>query len=90
MRPTSLLSRFSTAALASIAAIAAAGATGGAFAAVAAPAQLPMRWEYNAPAKKYWEGLPIGTGRFAAMIPGGVGREVIAFNDETFWTGGPY
>jgi alpha-L-fucosidase 2 len=24
------------------------------------------------------------------MIPGGVGREVIAFNDETFWTGGPY
>jgi alpha-L-fucosidase 2 len=24
------------------------------------------------------------------MIPGAVGREVIAFNDETLWTGGPY
>jgi hypothetical protein len=27
--------------------------------------------------------LPIGTGRFAAMIPGAPGHEVIAFNDET-------
>jgi alpha-L-fucosidase 2 len=52
--------------------------------------QAPMTWRYDMPATKYWEGLPIGTGRFAAMIPGAVGHEVIAFNDETLWTGGPY
>jgi alpha-L-fucosidase 2 len=49
-----------------------------------------MQWRYDVPAMKYWEGLPVGTGRFAAMIPGAVGHEVIAFNDETLWTGGPY
>jgi alpha-L-fucosidase 2 len=52
--------------------------------------QLPMRWHYDVPATKYWESLPIGTGRFGAMIPGAVDNEVIAFNDETLWTGGPY
>jgi alpha-L-fucosidase 2 len=52
--------------------------------------QVPMKWEYDVPATKYWEGLPIGTGRFAAMIPGNTDTEVIAFNDETLWTGGPY
>jgi alpha-L-fucosidase 2 len=49
-----------------------------------------MNWWYDVPAKKYWEGLPIGTGRFAAMISGSTDREVIPFNDETLWTGGPY
>jgi alpha-L-fucosidase 2 len=52
--------------------------------------QVPVEWRYDVPATKYWEGLPIGTGRFGAMIPGAVGHEVIAFNDETLWTGGPY
>ncbi|MDR1120093.1 MAG: glycoside hydrolase N-terminal domain-containing protein [Dysgonamonadaceae bacterium] len=52
--------------------------------------QVPMKWQYDTPATKYWEGLPIGTGRFAAMIPGAIDHEVIAFNDETLWTGGPY
>ncbi|MDR2764584.1 MAG: glycoside hydrolase family 95 protein, partial [Tannerella sp.] len=52
--------------------------------------QVPMKWSYDTPATKYWEGLPIGTGRFAAMIPGATEHEVIAFNDETLYTGGPY
>ncbi|MDR1981682.1 MAG: glycoside hydrolase family 95 protein, partial [Tannerellaceae bacterium] len=52
--------------------------------------QVPMQWRYDAPATKYWEGLPIGTGRFAAMIPGSIDHELIPFNDETLWTGGPY
>ncbi|MDR1269707.1 MAG: glycoside hydrolase family 95 protein, partial [Planctomycetaceae bacterium] len=52
--------------------------------------QVPMKWQYDVPATKYWEGLPIGTGRFAAMIPGNTDKEVIAFNDETLYTGGPY
>jgi alpha-L-fucosidase 2 len=49
-----------------------------------------MVWQYDVPGTKYWEGLPVGTGRFAAMIPGALEHEVIAFNDETLWTGGPY
>ncbi len=49
-----------------------------------------MSWWYNKPATKYWEGLPIGTGRFAAMVLGKTNDEVIPFNDETLWTGGPY
>lgn len=52
--------------------------------------QVPMRWWYDAAGTKFWEGLPIGTGRFGAMIPGQPLNEVIAFNDETLWTGGPY
>ncbi|WP_431209972.1 glycoside hydrolase N-terminal domain-containing protein [Puia sp. P3] len=49
-----------------------------------------MCWWYDRPATKYWEGLPIATGRFAAMIGGKTGEEDIVFNDETLWSGGPY
>ncbi|MDR2469071.1 MAG: glycoside hydrolase family 95 protein, partial [Tannerella sp.] len=52
--------------------------------------QAPMKWRYDKPADKYWEGLPVGTGRFVAMMPGNVEHELIPFNDETLWTGGPY
>jgi alpha-L-fucosidase 2 len=51
--------------------------------------QVPMKWSYDVPATKYWESLPIGTGRFVAMIPCNTDTEVIAFNDETLYTGGP-
>ena len=49
-----------------------------------------MCWWYDQPATKYWEGLPIATGRFAAMIGGKTAEEDIVFNDETLWSGGPY
>lgn len=49
-----------------------------------------MCWWYDKPATKYWEGLPIATGRFAAMVGGKIDKEDIVFNDETLWTGGPY
>ncbi|HEV2479034.1 MAG TPA: glycoside hydrolase family 95 protein [Puia sp.] len=49
-----------------------------------------MCWWYDKPATKYWEGLPIATGRFAAMIGGKIAEEDIVFNDETLWSGGPY
>jgi len=49
-----------------------------------------MCWWYDKPATKYWEGLPIATGRFAAMIGGKTDNEEIVFNDETLWSGGPY
>ncbi|MDR3194040.1 MAG: glycoside hydrolase family 95 protein, partial [Tannerella sp.] len=52
--------------------------------------QVSMNWQYDVPGTKFWEGLPVGTGRFGAMIPGAIADEVIAFNDETLWTGGPY
>jgi len=49
-----------------------------------------MCWWYEKPAAKYWEGLPIATGRFAAMVGGKISQEDIVFNDETLWAGGPY
>ena len=56
----------------------------------AQPPQLPMVWWYRSPATKFWEGLPLGSGRFAAMVYGRVRDEIIPFNDETLWTGQPY
>jgi alpha-L-fucosidase 2 len=48
-----------------------------------------MSWWYDKPASKYWEGMPIATGRFAAMILGKTGEEQIVLNEETLWSGGP-
>jgi alpha-L-fucosidase 2 len=36
------------------------------------------------------EALPVGNGRLAAMVFGGVTNEVIQFNEETIWTGQPH
>ena len=55
----------------------------------AQPPQGDMVWWYRQPAATFWEGLPIATGRFAAMVYGRVRDEVIPFNDETLWTGSP-
>ena len=56
----------------------------------ATPPASDMAWWYRTPATKFWEGLPIATGRFAAMLYGRVRDEIIPFNDETLWTGQPY
>jgi len=48
-----------------------------------------MSWWYRTPATKFWEGLPLGNGRFAAMVYGRVRDEIIPFNDQTLWTGQP-
>jgi alpha-L-fucosidase 2 len=45
---------------------------------------------YAHPAREWNEALPIGNGRLAAMIFGGVGRERVQLNEESFWSGGPY
>ena len=39
------------------------------------------------PAADWLEGLPIGTGRLAAMVLGGVKREQVTLNHEWLWTG---
>lgn len=36
------------------------------------------------------EALPIGNGKLAAMVYGGVGTEIIQFNEDTVWAGSPH
>ncbi len=56
----------------------------------AVPPASDLAWWYRTPATKFWEGVPLGTGRFGAMLYGRVRDEIIPFNDETLWTGRPY
>ncbi|WP_140939336.1 glycoside hydrolase family 95 protein [Sphingobacterium lumbrici] len=45
---------------------------------------------YDQPAQHgMTEGIPIGNGRFGAMIYGDPVHEIIQFNDKSFWTGSP-
>jgi len=39
------------------------------------------------PANEWWEGLPIGNGKLAGMIMGGVPRERLGLNHEWLWRG---
>ena len=45
---------------------------------------------YQQPAQEWVEALPIGNGRFGAMIFGGVANDRLQLNEDTFWSGGPY
>ena len=38
----------------------------------------------------FQEGLPVGNGKLAAMVYGGVGNEEIQFNEDTIWSGQPH
>ncbi len=53
------------------------------------PAQ-QLELHYDEPAKTWTEALPVGNGRLGAMVYGGIEQEVIQFNEETLWTGGPH
>ncbi len=44
---------------------------------------------YDRPAESWLEALPLGNGRIGAMCFGGTGRDRIALNDETLWSGSP-
>jgi alpha-L-fucosidase 2 len=48
-----------------------------------------LMW-YKHPASKWVEALPVGNGRLGAMVYGKPDEEVIQFNEDTYWTGGPY
>lgn len=50
----------------------------------------PLRLWYSEPATQWVEALPVGNSRMGAMIFGGINRERIQLNDETFWAGSPY
>ncbi len=55
----------------------------------AAPEQ-PLTLWYRKPATDWeTEALPVGNGRLAAMVFGGVNNERIQFNEETVWDGVP-
>ena len=45
---------------------------------------------YDAPAQEWLEALPIGNSNLGAMVFGGVDREQIMLNEETFWSGSPH
>ncbi|MDO5442671.1 MAG: glycoside hydrolase family 95 protein [Bacteroidia bacterium] len=45
---------------------------------------------YDAPATAWLEALPLGNSNLGAMIYGGVEKEEIQLNEETFWSGGPH
>jgi alpha-L-fucosidase 2 len=45
---------------------------------------------YTHPAGKWQNALPVGNGRLGAMIFGRTDVEKLQFNEETYWTGGPY
>lgn len=45
---------------------------------------------YRQPASIWENALPVGNGRIGAMVYGRTDEEIIQFNEETYWTGGPY
>lgn len=45
---------------------------------------------YEHPADKWENALPVGNGRLGAMVFGRTDEETIQFNEETYWSGGPY
>ena len=45
---------------------------------------------YQHPAEKWENALPVGNGRLGAMVFGKVDSERVQFNEETYWSGGPY
>jgi hypothetical protein len=45
---------------------------------------------YTHPAEDWDNALPVGNGRLGAMVFGKTDEERIHFNEETYWTGGPY
>lgn len=48
-----------------------------------------MRLFYDKPATNWNEALPIGNGKLAAMVFGGVSHDRLQLNEETIWAGEP-
>ncbi len=48
-----------------------------------------MKLQYNQPAGRWTEALPVGNGRLGAMIFGGVETERLQLNEDTLWSGKP-
>ncbi|MBW5445193.1 glycoside hydrolase family 95 protein [Cohnella sp. CFH 77786] len=48
-----------------------------------------MHIQFRSPAVYWVEALPVGNGRLGAMVFGGIGKERIALNEDTLWSGCP-
>lgn len=48
-----------------------------------------MELWYRTPAESWTQALPLGNGRLGAMVYGGVERETVCLNEDTFWSGYP-
>jgi alpha-L-fucosidase 2 len=57
---------------------------------IESPPDSPLTLWYRQPANEWVEALPIGNGRLAGMVFGGIERERIQLNEDTLWAGGPY
>lgn len=44
---------------------------------------------FERPAADWHEALPLGNGRIGAMVYGGIGRETLALNEDSLWSGYP-
>jgi alpha-L-fucosidase 2 len=58
--------------------------------AFAADSQQDLVLWYTQPAKQWVEALPVGNGRFGAMVFGGIENERLQLNEDTLSAGGPY
>jgi len=54
------------------------------------PTDEHLRLWYQQPAARWEEALPVGNGRFGAMVFGRVAQERLQLNEDTFWSGSPY
>ena len=45
---------------------------------------------FDSPADQWENYLPVGNGRLGAMVEGGITSETVQFNEDTYWSGGPY
>ena len=50
----------------------------------------PLSLYYHKPANGWTDALPVGNGRIAAMVFGGINQERLQLNEGTLWAGGPY
>ena len=50
----------------------------------------PLSLWYREPAEEWVQALPVGNGRLGAMVFGGIALERLQFNEDTFFSGGPY
>jgi alpha-L-fucosidase 2 len=48
-----------------------------------------LNYYFNTPASNWNEAIPIGNGRLGGMVFGGVEKEKIQTNEDTFWSGEP-
>ncbi|HEY9008973.1 glycoside hydrolase family 95 protein [Ohtaekwangia sp.] len=51
--------------------------------------QAPLKLWYDKPATQWEQALPVGNGRLAAMVYGGMQQEELQLNEGTVWAGGP-